>query len=58
MATKSFTTEFKINKKTSEKVANALFNSKRINHEISQRVEIIKDKEKINKIMSNLFSEK
>lgn len=55
MATKSFTTEFKINRKASQKLANALDKSKRVDHEINQRVEIVHDKAKINTIMASFL---
>jgi hypothetical protein len=58
MATKSFTTDFRINKKTSEKIVSSIADSRRVDHNIKQRVETIRDKERINKVMSNLFIEK
>ncbi len=58
MATKSFTTDFRVNKKTSDKIASSVASSRRVDHNINRRVETIRDKEKIAKIMSNLFVEK
>lgn len=58
MATKSFTTEFKINKKASQKLVNALDNSRRVDHEIRQRVETINDKDRINNIMASFLGKK
>lgn len=58
MATKSFTTEFKINKKASQKLVNALDNSRRVDHKIQQRVETIHDKDRINNIMASFLGKK
>lgn len=58
MATKSFTTEFKINKNASQKLVNALDNSRRVDHEIRQRVETINDKDRINNIMASFLGKK
>ncbi|MCA9765467.1 MAG: hypothetical protein KC455_03515 [Carnobacterium sp.] len=55
MATKSFTTEFKINRKASQKLANALQKSKRVDHKINQKIETINDKERINNIMASFL---
>ncbi|MEK4948354.1 hypothetical protein [Carnobacterium sp. FSL W8-0810] len=55
MATKSFTTEFKINRKASQKLANALQKSKRVDHQINQRVETVNEKERINSIMASFL---
>lgn len=55
MATKSFTTEFKINKKASQKLVNALQKSRRVDHKIDKKVETIKDHEKINNIMASFL---
>lgn len=57
MATKSFTSDFKLNKKSSDRLARALENSKRVDHVINQQVTTIRDIETINSIMSS-FSRK
>ena len=51
MSTKSFTTDFKINKKTSIKLTDALANSRRVDHQINQKVETLTDKDQKQKMM-------
>lgn len=53
MATKSFTSEFKLNKKAAHRLVNDLEKSKRVDVKFNQRVETVKDKERINKIMAS-----
>lgn len=55
MATKSFTSEFKLNRKSSAKLAEALNSSKKVDHTINQQVNTIRDKETINSIMSAIY---
>ena len=55
MTTKSFTTDFKINKKTSIKLTDALANSRRVDHQINQKVETLTDKDRIQKMMSSFI---
>lgn len=56
MATKSFTSEFKLNKKTSNKLINALDKSRKVDHEIKQPVNTIRDVDTINVIMKNFIT--
>lgn len=53
MATKSFQTDFKFNEKASLKFANALENSKKVNHKINKPVKELKDKDSINQLMAS-----
>lgn len=57
MATKSFTTEFKFNSKSGEKLINAIENSRRVDHIINQPVHTITDKEKIDDLMKSFLNE-
>lgn len=58
MATKSFTTEFKFNSKAGEKLINAIDKSRRVDHEVQQRVENITKKEEIEFIVSSFSDDK
>lgn len=55
MATKSFQTDFKFTAKTGAKLVSAIESSKRVDHEIRQKVTTIKDKQTINNIMSSFL---
>ncbi|WMY17205.1 hypothetical protein P3F89_09240 [Bacillus tropicus] len=55
MATKSFTSEFKFNKKSGFKLANAIENSRKVEHTINKSVSTIVKKEDINNIMDRFF---
>lgn len=57
MATKSFTSEFKFNRKSSSKLADAIDNSKRIDRDLKQTVNDIVHDDKIQKIMKNFLGE-
>lgn len=54
MATKSFTTEYKLNNKSSNKLIDALNKSKRVDHQIKQKVTTIREINTINSIMSKV----
>ncbi|MEX0779224.1 MAG: hypothetical protein WD037_05795 [Balneolales bacterium] len=58
MATKSFTTEFKFGKRSARKLLNAINNSKKVNHQINQRVSNISEKKEIDEIMSSYMKDK
>jgi len=51
MATKSFTTDFIFNAKSGKKLVEAIENSKKVNHEIKQKVEDVTGEKSINAIM-------
>ncbi|WP_088815535.1 MULTISPECIES: hypothetical protein [Listeria] len=55
MATKSFYTEFKLNTKAGNKLANAVDHSRRVNVDVKQPVKIVKDKSELNNIMDEFF---
>lgn len=58
MATKSFTTEFKMNAKAGYKLANAIDRSRKVEHQIHQRTSDVVRKEEINKIMEDFLGER
>jgi len=58
MATKSFTSEFKFNQKSSSKLADAVEKSKRVNHEMKQTVHDVTGTEAIQKIVESFLQEK
>jgi len=55
MATKSFTSDFKLNKKSSDKLARALNGSRKVEHQINQQVKTVRDIKTINDIMSTVI---
>lgn len=55
MATKSFITEFKFGKKSSNKLISAIENSKKVDHTLNQRVSNVTQKEDINKMMNSFL---
>ncbi len=55
MATKSFTSEFKFNQKSSSKLANAIEKSKRLDIQMKKTVHDVVQTEKITKIMDNFL---
>ena len=55
MSTKSFTTDFKINKKTNFKLTDALDHSRRVDYQIKQKVETVTDRDRIQKMMSSFI---
>ncbi|MBN2980080.1 MULTISPECIES: hypothetical protein [Cohnella] len=58
MATKSFTSEFKFNQKSSSKLADAIEKSKRVDHEIKLTVNDVVRTEKIQRIMEGFLKGK
>lgn len=58
MATKSFTSEFKFNRKSSSKLATALENSQRADYQINQTVNNVTRTESIQKIMASFLKGK
>jgi len=58
MATKSFTSEFKFNQKSSVKLADAIEKSRRVEHQIKHTVNDVTCSEAIQKILNNFLSEK
>jgi len=55
MATKSFTSDFKLNRKSSDKLARALNGSRKVEHQINQQVRTVRDVNTINAIMSTVI---
>ncbi|AMW98465.1 hypothetical protein [Rummeliibacillus stabekisii] len=51
MATQSFLTDFKFTTKSGAKIINAFENSKTSEHVIPQKVEVVRNSEKINNLM-------
>ncbi|EUJ33114.1 hypothetical protein MFLO_04205 [Listeria floridensis FSL S10-1187] len=57
MATKSFYTEFKLNTKAGNKLANAVDNSRRVDLEIKKPVRDVNKKEELDRMMESFFSQ-
>ncbi|MBV5114194.1 MULTISPECIES: hypothetical protein [Bacillus] len=57
MATKSFTTDFRLNAKSGYKLINAIENSRKVKHKINQSVTDVNKKEEINDIMKAFLGE-
>ncbi len=55
MATKSFQSDFKFNRKASYKFVEALEKSKQVKHVMNQPVNELKSKEAINELMANFL---
>lgn len=55
MATKSFTTDFEFNRKSSSKLIHAFENSKEVKYSINKKVTEVSDKEGIDHIMSSFL---
>lgn len=55
MATKSFLTDFKFTAKSGKKIINAIENSRTSEHVISQRVDLVRNTNKINNMMDSFF---
>lgn len=58
MATKSFTSEFKFNQKSSSKLASALEKSKRVDYKPKQNVNDVTKTESVQKIMESFLKGK
>lgn len=55
MATKSFTSEFKFNVKSGAKLANAINNSRKVEHTITQPVSDVVRKDEIKKMVKDFL---
>lgn len=58
MATKSFTSEFKFNQKSSSKLANAIENSRRVDHQIKSTVNDVVRPDVIEEIIKDFSGDK
>lgn len=55
MATKSFVTEFKFNTKSGQKLVNAIDNSRKTEHMVTQSVKNVTNQKDLNKIMNSFL---